>query len=67
MMAMLVALLTASSTFAAVWPLVREAPATSALTRACRRITIIKAPPRGAVQQGCSSARKRACVRRRYW
>jgi|JI8StandDraft_1071087.scaffolds.fasta_scaffold456973_2 hypothetical protein len=68
MMAVLVALLTASSTFAAVWPLMREAPASAALTRACRRITIIKVlPPRGTVQQGCSSARKRACVRRRYW
>lgn len=70
MMAVLVALLTASSTFAAVWPLMeREVlPASTALTRACRRITIIKTlPQRGTVQQGCSSARKRACVRRRYW
>lgn len=72
MMAVLVALLTASSAFAAVWPLmereVRSTPAATALSRACRRITIIKVQPqRGTVQQGCSSARKRPCVRRRYW
>ncbi|MBM4778342.1 MAG: hypothetical protein GQE15_11625 [Archangiaceae bacterium] len=76
MMALLVALLTASSTFAAVWPLMERevpallkgVPASTALTRACHRITIIKTlPQRGTVQQGCSSARKRPCVRRRYW
>lgn len=75
MMAVLVALLTASSTFAAVWPLMerevpallKSVPASTALTRACRRITIKVLPQRGSVQQGCSSARKRACVRRRYW
>lgn len=74
MMAVLVALLTASSTFAAVWPLMqrevpsllRGAPGPAALTRACRRIIIIK-PQRGTVQQGCSSARKRPCVRRSTW
>ncbi|MBL8918237.1 MAG: hypothetical protein JNJ54_05215 [Myxococcaceae bacterium] len=78
MIATLVALVTATSTFAAVFPLIRaETPSARASAgqaadelpprRACRRITIIKKPAAGTVTQGCSSSRKRPCVRRRYW
>lgn len=79
MIALMVALLTAGSTFAAVFPLVTsQAPKVAQLMgkqpvvqvgvgKVCRRITLIKAPPRGVVVQGCSSARKRPCPRRRWW
>ena len=81
MIALLVAMLTASSTFAALWPLMRsEVPrfevvrrefsdAPPASSRACsRRITVIRNIPKpGTVTKGCSSARKRPCVRRRLW
>lgn len=80
MIAALVALLTAGSTFAAIFPIMRaEAPRLGFVLRgvaesrartekACRRIVIVKTPPpRGTVTHGCSSARKRPCVRRRYW
>lgn len=81
MIPLLVAMLTASSTFAALWPLMRsEVPrfevvrreypdSTLAGSRACaRRITVIRTiPQRGTITKGCSSARKRPCVRRRHW
>jgi hypothetical protein len=79
MIAALVALLTATTTFAAVFPLMRaEAQrhglvvrgalaSTARLEKACRTIVIVKRPRPGTVTQGCSSARKRPCVRRRYW
>jgi len=80
MIALLVATLTASSALAALWPLVRAEvprlefvmPADSALEsrahKRCRRITIIRIKPQqGTITKGCSSARKRPCVRRRNW
>jgi hypothetical protein len=79
MIALLVATLTASSTLAALWPLVRsEAPrfefvmrgrstADATALKTCRRIVVIRAPPPGTVTKGCSSARKRPCGRRRHW
>lgn len=81
MIPLLVAMLTASSTFAALWPLMRSevprfevarrvyAEAPPASSRACmRNITIIRNTPKpGTVTKGCSSARKRPCVRRRHW
>jgi hypothetical protein len=78
MMAILVAVLTASTTFAAVFPFMKaQGPRVAQLMRksaaielgvskACRKIEIIKRPPRGTVVQGCSSARKRPCPRRRW-
>lgn len=80
MIAVLVAVLSASSALAALWPLVRAEGPTFALvfrsgaadspppaaSKGCRRVQIIKAP-RGRVTQGCSSARKRPCLRRRAW
>ncbi|MDP1918426.1 MAG: hypothetical protein Q8L14_19420 [Myxococcales bacterium] len=82
MIALLVAALTASSTLAALWPLMRSevprfefvmrepsAPAPRTQHKACNtRITIIRKTPKpGTVTKGCSSARKRPCVRRRRW
>jgi hypothetical protein len=81
MMALLVAVLTASSAFAAVWPLVHpgggaqvrstqtEDRTTLTVTRrrqGCRRIPIIVRKP-GEVTKGCSSARKRPCAPPRRW
>lgn len=81
MIPLLVAMLTASSTFAALWPLMRsEVPRFEFVMRApsetktrphkacSTRITIIRNTPKpGTVTKGCSSARKRPCVRRRHW
>lgn len=78
MIAALVALLTATTTFAAVFPLIRaDGPGARTVVsqstdaersrRVCRRIILIKKPTPGTVTQGCSSTRKRPCVRRRYW
>lgn len=80
MIAALIAVLTATSTFAAVFPLMRgEAhrvgvvargalASTARLEKACRRIMIVKPKPApGTVTQGCSSARRRPCIRRRSW
>lgn len=78
MMAILVAVLTASTTFVAVFPFMKaQAPRVAQLmgrspvielgvSKACRRIELIRKPPRGTVVQGCSSARKRPCPRRRW-
>lgn len=81
MIALLVATLTASSTLAALWPLMRsEVPRFEFVIRGrsevepthktCRRmtITVIRGTPQpGTITKGCSSARKRPCVRRRHW
>jgi hypothetical protein len=81
MMALFVAVLTASSAFVAVWPLVHSVGAaqvrstqvedgtTSTVSRrrqGCRRISIIVRKP-GEVTKGCSSARKRPCTPPRRW
>ncbi|MDP3238166.1 MAG: hypothetical protein Q8S33_19085 [Myxococcales bacterium] len=82
MIALIVAALTASSTLAALWPLMRSdlprldlvrrspSPVVHAPHKARRftTITVIRTTPKpGAVTKGCSSARKRPCVRRRLW
>lgn len=81
MIALLVAALTASSTLVALWPLMRSEvprfefvmrsrsapePTTEKTCRRMQQITIIRNTP-GTVTKGCSSARKRPCVRRRRW
>ena len=82
MIPLFVAMLTASSTFAALWPLMRSEvprfefvmrsrsavePTTQKTCRRMQQITIIRTPKPGTVTKGCSSARKRPCVRRRHW
>jgi hypothetical protein len=81
MIALLVAALTASSTLAALWPLMRSevarfefvmrarADAEPTPHKTCRRmVTVIRNTPQpGTITKGCSSARKRPCVRRRHW
>ena len=73
MTAILVALLTASSTFAALWPAIEAdvEPVVEEVQprRAGCRSMIIRGspPPRGTVRKGCSSARGRPCARRRGW
>lgn len=61
---LLVAVLVASSTFAALWPVWRTGHPPDAPRG--RRITIVRTIRPGTVVQGCSSLRKRPCPRRRF-
>jgi hypothetical protein len=72
MEALLVAVLAAGSTFAAVWPVMAPAPTRTrvvleerAPARQARRVQTIRVI-RGTSQRACSSPR-RPCVRRRVW
>lgn len=74
MNALLIALLTAGSTFAAVFPLMKTKLARPAIpvievaaTKACRHqvITVIRPPRNHRGAQWCGSTRKRPCIRRR--
>ncbi len=76
MNALLIALLTAGSTFVAIFPLMHsrasrlgrvvEPVIETALTKACRRnvVTIVRAPKHRGLQW-CGSSRRRPCIRRR--